>query len=430
MIERYTLPRMKVLWSEENKLSQWLKVELLACEAQAQLGNLPSRALEKIKKNARFDLNRVKEIEKETKHDLVAFLQNLAENVGEESKYIHYGLTSYDVEDTALSLLLKQAGEIILEDLEHLSSVIKGKALLYKYTPIIGRTHGVHAEPTTWGLKMALWYEEIQRNISRMKSAVESVAVGKLSGAVGNFAHIDPQVEEYVCKKLNLKPAKVSTQILQRDRHAFYLSVLAIIASSIEKFALEIRNLQRTEILEVEESFGNGQKGSSAMPHKRNPMTCERLCGLSRLIRGNLMAALENVVLWHERDITHSSVERIILPDTTTIVDYMLVTAKDILEGLIVYPENMLKNINLTGGVIFSQRVLLRLTEKAPTREEAYEIVQSLAMQSWDKKKDFSALLKKDKRVQKYLTVEEIDSCFDIGFYTKKVDIIFQRVFG
>ncbi len=421
---------MKALWSEENKLSQWLKVELLTCEAQAQLGNLPSKALEKIKKNARFDLNRVKEIEKETKHDLVAFLQNLAENVGEESRYIHYGLTSYDVEDTALSLLLNQAGEISLEDLEHLSSVIKGKALLYKYTPIIGRTHGVHAEPTTWGLKMALWYEEIQRSISRMKSAMESVAVGKLSGAVGNFAHIDPQVEEYVCKKLNLKPAKVSTQILQRDRHAFYLSVMAIIASSIEKFALEIRNLQRTEILEVEESFGNGQKGSSAMPHKRNPMTCERLCGLSRLIRGNLMAGLENVALWHERDITHSSVERIILPDTTIIVDYMLVTAKDILEGLIIYPENMLKNINLTCGVIFSQRVLLRLTEKAPSREEAYEIVQSLAMQSWDKKKDFSTLLKKDKRVQKYLTAEEIDSCFDIGFYTKKVDLIFQRVFG
>ena len=430
MIERYTLPRMKNLWSDENKYAKWLEIELLVCEAQAQLGSIPKKAVPQIKKKAKFDPQRITEIEEKTKHDLLAFLTNVAENVGEESKYIHLGLTSYDVVDTALSLLLKDAGEIILDDLKRLSLAIKKKAFKYKDTPIMGRTHGVHAEPTTLGLKFALWYSEVQRDIDRLKSAIENISYGKISGAVGNYAHIDPKVEVYVCKKLNLKPAQISSQILQRDRHAEFLTTLAIIAGSLEKFATEIRNLQRTEILEMEEGFAKGQKGSSAMPHKRNPITCERLCGMARIVRSNALASLENICLWHERDITNSSVERIILPDSTFLLDYMIVQFTQILENLLVYPENMLKNIDKTKGLVFSQRLLLKLTEKTSTREKAYELVQSNAMRAWEKGEDFKKLVLEDKKTREYLSKAQIEECFDLGFYTKRVDYIFKRVFG
>jgi adenylosuccinate lyase len=430
MIERYTLPRMKNLWSDENKYQKWLLIELLVCEAQAQLGNIPKKVVPQIKKKAKFDPKRILEIEEKTKHDLLAFLTNVAENVREESKYIHLGLTSYDVVDTALSLLLKDAGEIILEDLEGLSLAIKKKAFKYKDTPMMGRTHGVHAEPTTLGLKFALWYTEVERDIDRLKRAIENVSYGKISGAVGNYAHIDPKVEVYVCKKLNLKPAQISSQILQRDRHAEFVSTLAIIAGSIEKFATEIRNLQRTEILEMEEGFAKGQKGSSAMPHKRNPITCERLCGMARIVRSNALASLENITLWHERDITNSSVERIILPDSTSLLDYMIVQFTNILENLLVYPENMLKNIDKTKGLVFSQRLLLKLTERTSTREKAYELVQSNAMRACEKGEDFKKLVLEDKKIREYLSIVQIEECFDLWFYTRRVDYIFKRVFG
>lgn len=430
MIERYTLPQMKNLWSDENKYAKWLEIELLVCEAQAQLGNIPKKAVPQIKKKAKFDPQRILKIEEKTKHDLLAFLTNLAENVGNESKYIHLGLTSYDVVDTALSLLLRDAGEIILADLKKLSFAIKKKAFKYKDTPIMGRTHGVHAEPTTLGLKFALWYSEVERDIDRLKRAIENISYGKISGAVGNYAHIDPKVEVYVCKKLNLKPAQISSQILQRDRHAEFITILAIIAGSLEKFATEIRNLQRTEILEMEEGFAKGQKGSSAMPHKRNPIICERLCGMARIVRSNALASLENICLWHERDLTNSSVERIILPDSTSLLDYMLVQFTKILENLLVYPENMLKNIDKTKGLVFSQRLLLKLTEKTPTREKAYELVQSNAMRAWEKGENFKKLVLEDKKIREYLSEKEIEGCFDLGFYTKRVDYIFKRVFG
>jgi adenylosuccinate lyase len=429
MILRYSLPRMEAVWSEENKFEKWLEIEILACEAQAKLGNIPHSAVLKIKRKAKFDLGRIQKIEEKTKHDVIAFLTNLAENIGPESKYVHLGMTSSDILDTSLSVLMREAGQLIMEDLHNLKTAIKRKALKYKYTPIIGRTHGAHAEPTTLGLKFAIWYEETRRNIERLEKAIETISFGKISGAVGNFANIDPKVEKYICQKLELKAAPVSNQILQRDRHAEYMTTLAIIASSIEKFCTEIRNLQRTEILEMEEPFAKGQKGSSAMPHKRNPILCERLCGMARLVKSYALASLDNMALWHERDISHSSVERIIIPDSTILVDYMLNKLIYIINNLMVYPENMLKNINSTRGLVFSQRILLYLIEKGLTREMAYKIVQQNAMQSWKSKKSFKNLISEDKRIRKYLSSKEIENCFALGFYLKKVDFIFKQVF-
>jgi adenylosuccinate lyase len=430
MIERYTTPKMKFLWSDQNRFQKWLDIELLACEAQANLGIIPKSALAKIKKKARFDVERIAQIEEKTKHDVVAFLTNLAENIGEEGKYVHCGMTSSDILDTSLSLLMREAGEVILQDLDNLSLSLKKKAFEFKHTPMIGRTHGVHAEPITLGLKFALWYAEVQRNIERMRRAIETISVGKISGAVGTFTNLDPKVEEYVCKKLKLKPAPISSQIIQRDRHAEFMTALAIIASSIEKFATEIRSLQRTEILELEEGFAKGQKGSSAMPHKRNPITCERLCGLARLVRTNAQAALENIALWHERDISHSSVERVIIPDSTILVDYMLAQLIKIMENLLVYPDNMRKNLEKTGGMIFSGRFLLALSQKTPSKEEAYQIVQDNAMKAWSESENFKDLIKNDKRVKKYLSKKEIDECFSLNYYLRNVDYIFKRVFG
>lgn len=429
MIPRYSLPKMLDVWSEQNKFEKWLEIEILVCEAQSKLGNIPRSALLKIKNKAKFDTRRIEQIEEKTKHDVIAFLTNLSENIGADSKYVHLGMTSSDVLDTSLSVLMREAGSIIMEDLYKLKVAIKKKAIKYKYTPIIGRTHGVHAEPTTLGLKFALWYEEIKRNIERLNRAIETISYGKISGAVGNYANIDPKVEKYVCKKLGLKPAPSSNQILQRDRHAEYLTTLAIIAGSIEKFCTEIRNLQRTEILELEEPFVKGQKGSSAMPHKRNPILCERLCGMARLVKSNAFASLDNMALWHERDISHSSIERIIIPDSTILIDYMLNKFIYIASNLMVYPENMLKNINSTGGLVFSQRVLLFLIEKGLTREMAYQIVQENAMQAWQGKQSFKELISQDKRIKKYLSSKEINSCFDLNYYLKKVDYIFKQVF-
>ncbi|MFQ6031701.1 MAG: adenylosuccinate lyase [Candidatus Zixiibacteriota bacterium] len=430
MIERYTTSRMKSLWSDQNRFQKWLDIELLACEAQANLGIIPKSALPKIKKRAKFNVRRIAQIEERTKHDVVAFLTNLAENIGTEAKYVHYGMTSSDILDTSLSLLMKEAGEVILQDLDNLSSSLKKKAFEFKHTPMIGRTHGVHAEPITLGLKFALWFAEVRRNIERLKRAIETISVGKISGAVGTFSNLDPKVEEYVCKKLKLKPAPISSQIIQRDRHAEFMTTLAIIASCIEKFATEIRSLQRTEILELEEGFAKGQKGSSAMPHKRNPITCERLCGLARLVRTNAQAALENITLWHERDISHSSVERVIIPDSTILVDYMVTKFKEIVENLIVYPEKMKSNLEKTKGMFFSGRVLLRLSERASSKEEAYQIVQDNAMRAWSKNENFKDLIKKDKRVKKYLSEAEIDECFSLDYYLRNVDYIFKRILG
>jgi len=429
MIDRYTLPQMKNLWSEENKFRKWLEIELLACEAQAKLGNIPKSTVERIRKKVKFDVQKINQIENKTKHDVIAFLTNLAEYVGKDSKYIHLGMTSYDVVDTALSLILKEAGNIILKDLEELKKVIRKKTFHYKNTPMIGRTHGVQAEPISLGLKFALWYSEIERDIERLKKAIKIISVGKLSGAVGNFAHLSPKVEEYVCRKAGLVPASVSTQILQRDRHAEFVTTMALIAGSLEKFTTEIRNLQRTEILELEEGFARGQKGSSAMPHKRNPFMCERISGMARAVRGYALTSLENMNLWHERDITNSAVERIILPDSTSLVDYMLVNFTRIMQNLTVYPQNMLKNIDLTRGLIFSQGVLTKLTQKTKTREEAYALVQENAMRAWNTGESFKELMQKDKRIRKYLSQKEILDCFDLKYYLRNVDYIFKRVF-
>jgi adenylosuccinate lyase len=419
MIERYTSARMKTLWSDQNRFQKWLNVELLACEAQAKLGMIPKSALMKIKKRAKFDVSRISQIEEKTKHDVVAFLTNLAENIGKEAKYVHYGMTSSDILDTSLSLLMREAGEVILKDLDKLSLSVKKKAFKFKRTPMIGRTHGVHAEPIALGLKFALWYAEVQRDKERLKRAIETISVGKISGAVGTFSNLDPQVEEYVCKKLRLRPAPISSQIIQRDRHAEFMTTLAIISGSIEKFATEIRSLQRTEILELEEGFAHGQKGSSAMPHKRNPIVCERLCGLARLVRTNAQAALEDIALWHERDISHSSVERVIIPDSTILVDYMLSKLC----------KNMKMNLEKTRGMIFSGRLLVELSKKAPSKEEAYQIVQDDAMKAWKQNESFSDLIRNDERVKKHLTKEQIEGCFSLSHYLRNVDYIFKRVF-
>jgi len=429
MIERYTLPRMKKVWELETKYNKWLTIEILACEAMARLGKIPQEAVDIIKKKASFDVNRIDEIEKEVKHDVIAFLTALSESIGPESKYLHMGLTSSDVIDTGFALQLMDAASIILDDLGRLRDVLKEKAWKYKDTIMIGRSHGVHAEPITFGLKLALWYEDTVRNIERMERARDAIRYGKLSGAVGTFANVDPRVEEYVCEKLGLRVDPVSTQIIQRDRHAEYMTTLALIAGTIEKIATEIRHLQRTEVLEVEEPFTAGQKGSSAMPHKRNPVGCENLTGLSRIVRSNTIAALENIALWHERDISHSSVERVIFPDSTILIDFMLNRLINILKDMVVYPERMKENLNLTGGLIYSQRVLLELVKRGLTRDRAYLIVQRNAMKGWQEGRPFKDLLREDEEVRKYLSERDLEACFDNAYYLKHVDYIFHRVF-
>jgi len=428
VIRRYTRPDMGAIWEEENKFRIWLEIEILACEAQAELGAIPREAVRTIRERARFEVARIDEIEREVKHDVIAFLTNVGEHVGSESRFIHQGMTSSDVLDTCLSVQMQQSGALLLKDLRSLQEVLGRRAREFKHTVMVGRTHGVHAEPTTFGLKLALWYDETRRNIARLEAAQERISVGKISGAVGTFEHLSPKVEEYVCAKLGLKPAPVSTQIIQRDRHAEFMSVLAIVGSSLEKFATEIRHLQKTEVLEAEEYFSKGQKGSSAMPHKRNPITCERIAGLARVLRGNALAAMEDVSLWHERDITHSSVERVVVPDSCILLDYVLHLTTDLIDKLLVYPENMLKNINRTHGLIFSQPVLLALTKKGMKREDAYKMVQSAAMQVWEDGREFKELLVNNKEVAALLTPDEIAGLFDLGKSTRNVDYIFSRV--
>jgi adenylosuccinate lyase len=427
MIERYSLPEIKKIWSEENKFSIWLKIELFACEANSKLGIIPKSSLNTIKKKARFNVDKINEIEELVKHDVIAFLTNVGSYVGSDSRFIHYGMTSSDVLDTALSVQMKQAGELILKQLYRLSKTLSAKAKKYKLRPMVGRTHGVHAETITLGLKFALWFEENKRNIERLTKAIETISAGKISGAVGTYEHINPFVERYVCKSLGLQPAKISTQILQRDRHAEYLTTLAIIASSLEKLATEIRHLQKTESLELEEPFTKGQKGSSAMPHKKNPIICERIAGLARVLRGNALASMENINLWHERDISHSSVERMIVPDSTMLLYYMLVKMIQVLDGIVVNKKNIAKNLNLTHGLIYSQRALLKLVEKGITREQAYLVVQENAMKSWNSGADFRDLLKKDKRIIGKISSKEIESIFDPKKVLKNVNYIFKN---
>ncbi len=420
---------MAAIWEPENKFKIWLKIEILACEALAKKREIPKSALKDIQTKSRFNVERIDEIEREVKHDVIAFLTCVAEHVGESARYMHMGMTSSDVLDTALAVQLKQSSSLILKELSVFKDVLERQAKKYKLTPIIGRSHGIHAEPLTFGLKVANWYEEIKRNIDRLKRARQGIAYGQISGAVGTFASIDPDVEEYVCSKLGLKSAPVSSQVIQRDRHAEFFATLAILAGTIDKIATEIRHLQRTEVLEVEEFFSSGQKGSSAMPHKRNPVVSEQMCGLARVVRANAFAAMENMPLWHERDISHSSVERVIGPDSTILIHYMLKKMTSMMDRLIVYPENMMRNLEKTGGLIFSQSVLLALVRKGITREEAYKLVQKNAMQSWDQGKDFLTLLKKDKGIRKLLSAGEIDQAFKIKTQFRNIDRIFKRVF-
>ena len=428
MIERYTRKQMGAIWTAKNKFQKWLKVEICVCEAQAELGLVPHEAVELIRRKAQFNIQRVLTIEQEVKHDVIAFLTNVGEYVGEASRYIHLGMTSSDLLDTSNALLMREAGEIILTGLLELRAALGKRAVEHKLTACIGRSHGVHAEPTTFGLKLAVWYDEVSRHIERLNHAIDIISVGKISGAVGTFSHLDPIIEELVCKKLNLKPAPVSTQIIQRDRYAQYLTTLALIGSSLEKFATEIRNLQRTEILEVEEFFSKGQKGSSSMPHKRNPVTCEQISGLSRVVRANALASMENICLWHERDITHSSVERLIIPDSTILIDYMLNKFTTIIDNLLVYPENMKNNLEKMGGLVFSQSVLLALTRKGMLREKAYQLVQQCAMEVWKTKKSFKELLLQQPEITNILSHKEIEDCFDLKIHLRNVDRLFERV--
>ncbi len=420
---------MAAIWSPENKFRIWLDIEIAACEALAKRKEIPQSAVNTIKKKAGFNIKRIDAIEKEVKHDVIAFLTSVAEHVGDAARYMHLGMTSSDVLDTALAVQLRDAADLILNQLKKFRAVLKKQAKRYKNTPTIGRSHGIHAEPTSFGLKLANWYEEVGRNIERMQQAKERISVGQISGAVGVFASIDPSVEAYVCKKLKLKPAPVSSQIIQRDRHAEYFTMLAILAGTLDKFAVEIRHLQRTEVLEAEEFFAKGQKGSSAMPHKRNPVVSEQMSGLARVVRGNAMAAMENMPLWHERDISHSSVERVIGPDSTILVHYMLTQMTRLVDQLLVYPKNMKKNLEQTGGLIFSEHVLLALTRKGVVRDKAYRMVQRNAMQVWEKGGDFTALLKQDKDIKEHLTDKEIDQAFDLNNHLKNVNKIFNRVF-
>ena len=428
MIQRYTLPEMGKIWEDEFRFSTWLKIEILACEARAELGEISKEDVTVIKSKAKFEVNKILEIEETTKHDVLAFLTNVAEYVGPESRHIHYGMTSSDILDTTLSYQMKSAGELLLKRLITLKDILKSKAIEYKDTVCVGRSHGIHAEPTTMGLKFALWFEETKRNIKRLKSAIEIISVGQISGAVGTFEHLSPKVEEYVCKKMGLSPAPVSTQVIQRDRHAEFLSTLAVIAATLEKISVEIRHLQRTEVLEAEEYFSKGQKGSSAMPHKRNPIVSERITGLARILRSNSIAALENVALWHERDISHSSVERIIVPDSCIALDYMLDLMIKLIDKLIIYPENMINNLNITRGLVFSQAVLLKLVSKGLTREDAYKIVQTSAMDVWaDKNKNLKDELLKSAEVKKYLDENDINGIFSNEQMLSNVEYIFNR---
>ncbi len=428
MIDRYTLPEMGKIWEDKFKFETWLKIEILACEARANMGEIPMADVDVIKTKANFDVKKILEIEETTKHDVIAFLTNVAEYVGPESRHIHYGMTSSDILDTTLSFQMKSAGELLLKRLYDLKTTLKQRAIEHKKTICVGRSHGVHAEPTSMGLKFALWFEETKRNIKRLEKAIETISVGQISGAVGTFEHLSPAVEEYVCQKMGLQPAPVSTQVIQRDRHAEFLATIAIIGATLEKIAIEIRHLQRTEVLEAEEYFSKGQKGSSAMPHKRNPIISERITGLSRVLRANSMAALEDVALWHERDISHSSVERIIVPDSCIALDYMLDLIVKLISKLIIYPENMIRNLNLTRGLVFSQAVLLKLVSKGITREEAYKIVQSSAMKVWGNDKlNLKDELLKSVDAKKYLSVKDLDDVFDNKQMLKNVDFIFNR---
>ena len=430
MIPRYTLPEMGALWSEETKFQKWLDVEIAVCEVHAEMGTIPRQALQQIKTRAKFSVDRIHEIEKTTDHDVIAFTTNLAETIGEAARFVHYGLTSSDVVDTANALLLRDACDILLKKIDVLLPVLKRRAHEFENTPQVGRTHGIHAEPTSFGLTFALWYDETRRNRERLVTARAAVAVGKISGAVGAFAHLDPQVEESVCGKLGLKPAPVSTQIVQRDSYAEYLCTLAIIASSLEKFALQIRHWQRTEVREAQEKFKKGQKGSSAMPHKRNPILSERICGMARLVRANSIVGLENIALWHERDISHSSAERVVLPDSSIAADYMLDKMASLIDGLIVYPERMLENLQATRGLIFSGQLLLALTDAGVARETAYDWVQRNAMKAWDEGGDFKSLVSADKDITAKLSAEQIAKVFSLDTYLRNVDAIFARVFA
>lgn len=427
MLSRYSRTEMENVWSEENKYKIWLDIEIAVLKARAELGEIPVEAAEKIEKEAEVDLEKIKEIEKETRHDMIAFIEGISAPLGEESRFIHEGLTSSDIKDTARAVQMKEASQLILEDLKALHKVLGENALEYKDTIMVGRTHGVHAEPLTWGLKVLTWYEEIGRQIKRFENLLEVVSVGQISGAVGTFASIKPEVEEKVCEMLGLDNAAVTSQILQRDRHADFVERLALLAASIEKFATEIRNLQRTDILEVEEGFRKGQKGSSAMPHKKNPIVCERLSGLARVVRGNVIPALENVALWHERDLTHSSVERVVLPDSAILIDYMLVKFKEVMEELVVNEDNMKLNLEKTLGLTFSQRLMLALVEKGLRREEAYEMAQRNAMQAWENKEDYRELINQDEEIRDYLSEDELEEIFDWQAYLKNIDLIFKR---
>jgi adenylosuccinate lyase len=430
MIERYTLPEMGAIWTEENRFQKWLDVEIAVCEVHADMGTIPRDAVEKIKRTARFSLDRIKEIERTTRHDVIAFTTALAENIGPESRFVHFGLTSSDVVDTANALLMRDAATLVLEDLDLLGGALRRRAEEFKHAEMIGRTHGVHAEPTTFGLVLALYYADNERNKQRLIAAREQVSYGKISGAVGTFAHLDPEVEQRVCEKLGLTPAPISTQVIQRDRHAEMLAVLAIIASSMEKIALEVRHLQRTEVREAEEPFSAGQKGSSAMPHKRNPVTSEQICGLARVVRSNAQAGFENIALWHERDISHSSVERVILPDSFILADYLVRKTEWLIDGLVVHTSRMKANLESLGGVTVSGQLLLELTRKGVTREDAYQMVQPLAMRVWDEGANFRELVMGDKRISDHLSRAELDALFDVNRQLRNVDKIFERVFG
>ena len=430
MIERYTLPEMGAIWSLQNKFQKWLDVEIAVCEVHAEDGVIPPDALEKIKSKAAFSVERINEIEKTTDHDVIAFTTNLAENIGEAARFVHFGLTSSDVVDTANALLLKESCDILLAKMDAFLPVLKRRAFEFKETPQIGRTHGIHAEPTSFGLVWAVWYSEMQRNRERLIRAKEAVSVGKVSGAVGAFAHLSPDVEERVCAKLGLKAANVSTQVIQRDRYAEYLCTLAIIASTLEKMALQVRHWQRTEVREAQEKFKTGQKGSSAMPHKRNPILSERICGMARTVRANSIVGLENVALWHERDISHSSAERIVLPDSSATLDYILAKTTSLLDALIIYPENMLKNLSLTRGLVFSGQLLLALTQKGVSREDAYSWTQRNAMQVWDEGGEYQDFIKKDADISSRLSAEEIARVFDVNHYLRNVEKVFDRVFS
>ena len=429
MIERYSLPKMNNIWQDEFKFKTMLDIEIFTLEALAKESQVPKDALARIKKKAKFNLSQIKKIEEKTQHDIVAFVSSIAQHIGADAKYLHLGLTSSDLLDTTLGVQLKAASDILIDDLNKLLKALAKKAKKYKDMVCIGRTHGVHAEPITLGLKFALWYDETKRNLKRLKEAKAEVSVGKISGAVGTYANVGPEVESYVCKKLRIKAVNISTQIIQRDIYAQYMAVLAVAGASLEKFALEIRHLQRTEVREVEEPFGKGQKGSSAMPHKRNPVICERICGLSRVLRANAMVAMENVALWHERDISHSSAERIIIPDSTILLDYMLHKFIAVIEGLLVYPENMLNNLVKTRGLLFSQRVLLNLMDKGLPRTKAYDLVQRAAMQAWQENLDFKETILKDKEIARLLTRKDLDKIFNLDYYLRNVNKIYSRVF-